>query len=126
MPPEPVLRSLLDTYFRSCQNQPYVYFREATFYRKLEQKEYPDYLLLAMIALSARFSDESFFDSQQLEAVNFYGRSAWNEIFDKAFADDNHLLDIHMVQATNLLAVVDFTGISYLIPDPNVFHSALT
>ncbi|KIW16515.1 hypothetical protein PV08_06570 [Exophiala spinifera] len=110
LPPEPVLRSLLDTFFRSCQNQPYVYFRQAVFYRRLEDKEYPDYLLLAMIALSARFSDEPFFESQQLAAVDFYGRTAWSEIFDQAFADDTQLLDIHMVQATNLLAVVDFTA----------------
>lgn len=65
---------------------------------------------MAMIALAARFSHEAFFESQQLEATTVYGRIAWNQIFDKAFADDHDLLDIHMVQATNMLAVVDFTG----------------
>jgi hypothetical protein len=96
-----------------------VYFRQASFYRRFEKKELPEYLLMAMIALAARFSHEAFFESRQLEATTVYGRTTWNQIFDKAFDDDHDLVDIHMVQATNLLAVVDFTGI--LFPDHS-FH----
>ncbi|KIW35539.1 uncharacterized protein PV07_02229 [Cladophialophora immunda] len=110
LPPVSALRSILSTYFQHCQNQPYVYFREESFFRRLDNGELPQYLLMAMIAIAARFSTDPFFESKTLEATEAYGRTAWNEIFDKAFADDHHLLEIHAVQATNMLAVVDFTA----------------
>jgi len=69
----------------------------------------PDYLLMAMLALAARFSTEPFFERRNSEAIETYSRTAWNEIFENSFSEDFNL-DIHAVQATNMLAIVDFTG----------------
>ncbi|RVX67964.1 hypothetical protein B0A52_08374 [Exophiala mesophila] len=90
-------------------DSPYAYFRPEYFYRRLDSNEIPDYLLMAVIAVAARFSDDPFFEGRQLEIVEHYARAAWNEIFDKSFSED-YSLDVHAVQATNMLAVVDFTA----------------
>lgn len=109
LPPEPVVRSVLQTYFLRCHNQPYAYFRPEYFYWKLDNGEIPEYLLMAMTALAARFSTDPFFEGRHAEIVEGYARTAWNEIFEKSFTED-YVLDIHAVQATHLLAVVDFTS----------------
>ncbi|KAI1615969.1 fungal-specific transcription factor domain-containing protein [Exophiala viscosa] len=108
LPPEGMIRSVLQTYFIHCHNQPYAFFRPEYFYWKFNRGEVPDYLLMAMLALAARFSSEPFFESKNVEAIETYSRTAWNEIFEKSFSEDFNL-DIHAVQATNLLAIVDFT-----------------
>lgn len=64
---------------------------------------------MAMIALALRYSNEPFFEGRHSEVIESYCRTAWNEIFEKAFSED-YVLDIHAVQATNMLAIVDFTG----------------
>ena len=63
---------------------------------------------MAVIAMAARYSQHPFFDGQQTRAIEAYSRCAWAEIFEKSFSEDD-ALDITVVQATNLLAVVDFT-----------------
>lgn len=65
---------------------------------------------MAMIAIAARFSNDAFFESRQLEAIETYAGVAWNALFNRAFADDYDLLEIQAVQAINILAVVNFTG----------------
>ena len=109
LPPSTVLRSILKTYFQYCQSQPYVYFSQDHFYRNLDSRLLPDFLLMAMTAMAIRFSDDSFFEGRRVESAEIYARTAWNEIFDKSFSED-YLLDVHTVQATNMLAVVDFTA----------------
>lgn len=64
---------------------------------------------MAMTAMAVRFSDDPFFEGRRAESAEVYARTAWNEIFDKSFSED-YLLDVHIVQATNMLAVVDFTA----------------
>ncbi|KAK5062017.1 hypothetical protein LTR44_003392 [Exophiala sp. CCFEE 6388] len=108
LPPEAMIRSVLQTYFVHCHNQSYTYFRPEYFYWKFNRGELPDYLLMAMLALAARFSTEPFFAREHSEATQTYSRTAWNEIFENSFSEDFDL-DIHAVQATNMLAIVDFT-----------------
>ena len=105
-----MLRSVIDTYFAFCHNQPYCYFVESHFREKLEKGELPDYLLMAVVALAGRFSWDPFFDDEQLIATEIYSRTAWNEVFDISFSEAG-ALDLAIVQATNMLAVVDFTGL---------------
>ena len=69
----------------------------------------PNFLLMAMIALALRFTSEPFFQGRHSEVVERYSRAAWNEIFEKAFSEEYNF-DIHAVQATDMLAIVDFTG----------------
>ena len=109
LPPEPVLRSILQTYFQHCHNQPYAYFRPDYFFWRLNCGDLPGYLLMTIIALTARFSNDSYFKGRQLEIVESFTRAAWNEIFQRSFSDDD-ALGIHQVQATNMLAIMDFTG----------------
>lgn len=59
--------------------------------------------------MAARFSQDPFFHGQQQDMIDTYSRSAWDEIFEKSFSEDD-ALDITVVQATNMLAVVDFTS----------------
>ncbi|KAL2427903.1 hypothetical protein ABEF91_005822 [Exophiala dermatitidis] len=108
LPPEPVLRSVLQTYFARCHNQPYAFFRPEYFWWMLDNGEIPEYLLLAMISLAVRFSSDPYFERRQTELVDGYARTAWTEIFEKSFSED-YVLDIHAVQATNMLAIIDFT-----------------
>ncbi|EXJ77046.1 hypothetical protein A1O3_10204 [Capronia epimyces CBS 606.96] len=109
LPPEPVLHAILHTFFARCHKQPYAYFRPEYFYWKLDSGEIPEYLLLAMTALAARFSTDPFFEGRPGEVVDRYTRTAWSEIFEKSFSED-YVLDIHAVQATHMLAIVDFTA----------------
>ncbi|KAK5461145.1 hypothetical protein LTS15_003208 [Exophiala xenobiotica] len=68
----------------------------------------PSYLLLTIVATAARFSKDPFFENRQTEAIETFARFAWLEIFEKAFSDEASL-NIHAVQSTNMLAVIDFT-----------------
>ncbi|KAK5261399.1 hypothetical protein LTR20_006732 [Exophiala xenobiotica] len=61
-----------------------------------------------MLTLAARFSTEQLFATKHSEATQAYSRTAWNEIFENSFSEDFNL-DIHAVQATNMLAIMDFT-----------------
>ena len=106
-----ILRSAADVYFSSCQNQPYCYFHEETFRRRLGEGTLPTYLLLTFMATSARYSFDEFFEGRQFEAMDVYARAAWRDILKSAFSSDLDM-DLYTVAATNMLAVVDFTGIN--------------
>ncbi|KIW40296.1 hypothetical protein, variant 2 [Exophiala oligosperma] len=108
LPPPSIVLALTDAYFRYCDSQPYCYFEEQFFRRKLQDGQVPPYLLKAVLAMAARFSQDPFFHGQQQDMIDTYSRSAWDEIFEKSFSEDD-ALDITVVQATNMLAVVDFT-----------------
>ncbi|KAG9775428.1 hypothetical protein KCU88_g5098, partial [Aureobasidium melanogenum] len=109
LPPPSVILELTDTYFQCCHGQPYCYFVEESFRRRLQEDRLPRYLLRAVLAMAARFSQDSFFQGQQQDIIDVYSRSAWDEIYEKSFSEDD-ALDITVVQATNMLAVVDFTN----------------
>ncbi|KAK5311676.1 hypothetical protein LTR93_011644 [Exophiala xenobiotica] len=64
---------------------------------------------MAMLALALRFSTEPFFEGKHSEAIESYSRTAWTEIYEKSFSEDSNL-DVHAVQATNILSIVDFTA----------------
>lgn len=70
----------------------------------------PDFLLLAFVATAARYSKLHFLEDCKEQAIEIYARTAWNIILRQAFSSDQGL-DLHAVQATNMLAIIDFTGI---------------
>ncbi|KIW16505.1 hypothetical protein PV08_06560 [Exophiala spinifera] len=108
LPPLSIVLALIDAYFRYCHCQPYCYFEEAFFRRKLQDGKVPSYLLKAVLAMAAHFSQDPFLDGNQQDMIDLYSRSAWDEIFEKSFSEDD-TLDITVIQAINMLAVVDFT-----------------
>jgi len=64
---------------------------------------------MAIIAMAARFSQDPFFQNEQAVASAQYARIAWTEVFESSFADETPL-DISIIQATNMLAIANYTG----------------
>ncbi len=110
LPSAPVLKSLADVYFSNCHNQPYCFFHENSFRRRLLAGELPQYLLLAFAATAARYSSHDYFRDKQLDAVEGFSRAAWIIILDQVFATEDNPDSVTAAQATSLLAIIDFTG----------------
>jgi hypothetical protein len=64
---------------------------------------------MAFVATAARYSEHVYFENRQKEAIETYSRTAWHIVLKQAFSSEQGL-DLYVVQATNLLAVIDFTG----------------
>ncbi|CAG8040287.1 unnamed protein product [Penicillium salamii] len=109
LPPAPVLRSVIDTYFLRVHNQPYSYFQETSFRQKLENNSLPRCLVLAVLSSAVRFSVHEFYAGQTRRASEKYARESWLSVLaDHLTMEDN--LNVHVVQTVNLLAVVDYTA----------------
>lgn len=109
LPESTVLQSLVDTYFQHCHGQPYTYFSEATFRHRLSQNTFPTWLLLAIVATASGFSEDPYFQGRHVEATDALASKAWSGIYENLFDEDDPLA-IHAVQATSMLAVIDFAG----------------
>lgn len=111
VPSKEVLHQMADSYFQECHNQPYCFFEEMSFRQRLEEDALPDYLLMAFVATAARYSNHSYFENRQREAMKTYAKSAWLVILQQVFTSEQGL-NLYTVQATHLLAVIDFTGLA--------------
>lgn len=100
---------MADVYFQECHNQPYCFFEEISFRQRFEEAILPDYLLMAFVATAARYSNHSYFEDRQHEAMKTFAKSAWLIILQQVFTSEQ-CLNLYTVQATHLLAVIDFTG----------------
>lgn len=109
VPPMPVLEDLTDKYFTNFHNQPYSYFLETAFRTRLQDGALPKHVLLAFSATAARYSNHQFFEGRNNEAMETYARKAWNIVLHQVFSSEQGL-DLYVVQSTNLLAIIDFTG----------------
>lgn len=98
-----------NVYFQRCHNQPYCYFTERSFYRRLEDEALPSYLIFAVMATSARFLPTSESTPTNEELASRYARCSWSLIARQS-TSANEYLQLHLVQAINLLAVIDFTS----------------
>lgn len=115
------MRSVIDTYFIHVHNQPYSYFQESSFREKLKNHELPRCLVLAVLASAVRFSAHDFYAGKTHEAVDTYARESWLSVLTDHLTVENNL-DIAVVQTVNMLAVIDYTGMSAraFIPLPSV------
>ncbi|KAL6885690.1 fungal-specific transcription factor domain-containing protein [Trichoderma evansii] len=109
LPDPEVLQSLVDTYFQYCHCQPYCYFQETSFRRRLSENTLPSWLLLAVAAAASGFSENPFYQGRQTEFSDAFAASAWAEIQEKMFREDD-FMTVHAVQATNMLSVIDFSA----------------
>lgn len=109
LPAKPALSRLIDVYFAHCYSQPYVYFHEATFRQRFEDGVLPDSLLFALAATACRFSNEPPYGHMSSAAVASYASAAWVRIFEQSFSYEGDL-DLTVVQALSMLAVIDFTA----------------
>ncbi|KAF7595591.1 hypothetical protein BBP40_005627 [Aspergillus hancockii] len=107
--PPSVLSSVVDTYFVHVHDQPYSYFQEASFRQKFRSNLLPRCLILVVLASAVRFSTHEFYAGKTLAASEIYAREAWLAVLaDDLTAEDS--INLHVVQAVNMLAVVDFTA----------------
>ncbi|XHG09050.1 hypothetical protein AWENTII_012129 [Aspergillus wentii] len=108
-PPSPVLQSLIDTYFLRVHNQPYSYFQESLFRQRLDNNLLPRCLVFAVLASAVRFSTHEYFNGRTHEASETYARESWLAVLaDHLTVEDS--MNVHVVQAVNLLAIVDYTA----------------
>lgn len=115
--PKATLDRLTDNYFRFSHNQPYSFFHEETFRLKVSNGTIPDYLLEAVIVSSLRFSNDPYFDDdlfftnkRKFTADAFFLKS-WKTLSSR-FVDGEDDYIISVVQATTLLAIYEFIGLS--------------
>lgn len=104
IPPPHVFASLVDTFFLHVHNQPYGYFRESTFRRRLELGLIPKCLIYAMLASAVRFSTHEYFGGNHRDASETYARESWLGILVEHMTLEGGL-NVHVVQAVTMLAV---------------------
>ncbi|KAF9889610.1 hypothetical protein FE257_007118 [Aspergillus nanangensis] len=109
LPPRPVLRSVIDTYFIHVHNQPYSYFQEASFRQRLESNLLPRCLVLAVLASAVKFSTHEYYAGKTREATEKYARESWMSVLTEYMAVEENM-NVHVVQTVNLLAIVDYTA----------------
>jgi hypothetical protein len=103
------LQALVNVYFKNCHDQPYSFFREDSLRQNLQDGSLPDYLLMALVATTARYSSHPCFENRQKEAIEIYSGGAWHKVLQEVFSSEQ-ILNLQTVQATCLLAVIEFTG----------------
>lgn len=103
---------LSGVYFRHCHNQPYCYFHERSFYRRLRDNTLPPFLILAVLATAARFTASvpgSHTESPEEGRADVWAQCSW-AIISRFTMSSGFCVCLRLVQATNLLAVIDFTS----------------
>lgn len=109
MPPPRVLESLIDVFFFRVHNQPYSFFSEVIFRRKLAENLLPDYLIFAVLVSALRFSDDPYFSNVRHEAATGYARESWKHLVSTWLTPERDP-NIHICQAITLLSIFDYTA----------------
>ncbi|KPM37531.1 hypothetical protein AK830_g9064 [Neonectria ditissima] len=109
IPSHSVTQSLVDSFFVHVHNQPYSYFHEQSFRDRLACGLLPKCLVFAVLASALRFSDIESFRGSVHEATEAYAREAWLSILSDHMTAENSL-NLYVAQATNMLAIIDFTA----------------
>lgn len=109
LPEQSVFRTLIDVFFERCHNQPYAWFHEEMFRQEYEAGLLPEYLLYAFAATACRFSDHDIYQERRTEAIEAYAHVSFSQIFEHSFSDAE-MLELYMVIALSMLAVVEFAG----------------
>lgn len=109
LPPYEVVASVVDIFFARCHNQAYFLFHEARFRQRLKNSTLPNFLLLAILALALRFSEDCVFLERGEQAAESYAKLAWEDIIHR-WANIDEEENICAVQAMLLLSAFDYTG----------------
>lgn len=104
-----VLSALVDTFFGCCQNQPYSFFHEGTFRRRLAEGVIPTHLILAVMASAVRFCNHPQFPGCSTEASVAYADRSWRLILSDGLTG-GRVTEVSTVQTIALLGLFDFTG----------------
>jgi hypothetical protein len=90
-------------------SQPYSFFHERSFRERLADGLLPEYLQLAVVASSIRFSSNPYFQGNHSEAITRYASESWKQIVSLWFGPESDP-DLNICRAITLLSVIDFTG----------------
>ncbi|EKG21391.1 Transcription factor fungi [Macrophomina phaseolina MS6] len=107
--PLAAIRRIVDTYFTICHNQPYSFFHELNFRRKLADGQIPHHLVCAIIATAIRFSDDPFWQNDKNETAEKFASKAWACIISTELSC-LEVSNLYTVQSITLLAIFDYTG----------------
>lgn len=107
-----VLSALVDTFFGCCHNQPYSFFHEGTFRRRLAEGVIPTHLILAVMASAVRFCNHPQFPGCSTEASVAYADRSWRLILADGLTG-GRVAQVSTVQTIALLGLFDFTGWVY-------------
>ncbi|KAF4883339.1 putative transcriptional regulatory protein [Colletotrichum fructicola] len=107
--PEDVVAAAVDAYFFYCHNQPYSFFHEAHFRRRLSERTVPTHLLLTIVATAGRFCSHPYFTGRVHEASVDCANRAWKLIVSDCFTEGTGT-EISAVQTVALLGLFDFTA----------------
>ncbi|RSL38053.1 hypothetical protein CEP53_015222, partial [Fusarium sp. AF-6] len=107
LPPVQVLRSVIKTYFSCFHNQPYSFFHETSFMKRFESNCLPNCLLLAVLALAVRFSED--YHGQSWAVSDAFSHQSWLCVLQDNLSHDEGL-NLDVVQTATILSIVDYTG----------------
>lgn len=101
--------ALIENYFSYCHNQPYSLFHEGDFRERFRTGQLENYLILAVIANSARFADSDSSSRQYRKMASGFADAAWQGIITDCFLGTQKV-ELASVQTLTLLSIFDFTG----------------
>ncbi|KAL4908645.1 hypothetical protein BDW74DRAFT_188548 [Aspergillus multicolor] len=102
LPPDSVCNELIDLYFDLIDEKQLLPFHRATFIAAQRAGQIPHFIVLAMIALMACFSEHSYFES-----IHPWHRARpWFKSALQAFNARSELIDLASLQASILLSIV--------------------
>ncbi|KAK0387653.1 hypothetical protein NLU13_3898 [Sarocladium strictum] len=108
-PPIGVFMDIIDAYFVYVQNQPYSFFHEQNFRRRLSEQAIPGHLVLAVMATAVRFCSHQYFAGRALEMAIEYANRSWKLIVSDCFTVGK-TTEVSAVQTVALLGLFDFTA----------------
>ncbi|RGP81367.1 zn 2cys6 transcription factor [Fusarium longipes] len=108
-PPQEAFMAVIDTYFAYCHNQPYSFFHQGNFQRRLSEHSVPRHLVLAVMATAVRFCSDSYFAGRELELSIEYANRSWKLIVSDCFTVGK-AAEVSAVQTVALLGLFDFTA----------------
>ncbi|PMD49022.1 hypothetical protein L207DRAFT_627652 [Hyaloscypha variabilis F] len=76
LPPRPVLDELIELYFQLIHDGPHTLFHKPTFLSRLQENMVPNFLILAVISLSTRFSTNEYFRNDARPFALAYAKAA--------------------------------------------------
>lgn len=106
LPPWDTVLSIAELYLLYCESQPLPLFHRATFVNTLANRD-PE-ITYAMLALSIRFSEDSYESPDELvNMVNSYAEAARGLVTKRVWEGP---VELSTLQSLCLLSLVDFTS----------------
>ncbi|KAL4808029.1 hypothetical protein BDV18DRAFT_95429 [Aspergillus unguis] len=102
LPPDSVCNELVDLYFELIEEKQLLLFHHSTFIAAQRAAEVPDFLVLGMVALMARFSNNAYFE----DVHPWHRARPWFKAALQSFNARSELIDLAALQGCTLLSFV--------------------